>query len=147
MKVALFVPCFIDAFYPEVGVATLELLERLGVEVDYPEEQTCCGQPMANSGAQKDAAGAERVFARNFADYDYVVGPSASCIHHVREHLTAIEQTAAVRKVRAHAYELVEFLHDVMKVVNSPGPSFRIVSGCTIPAAPSGIYARCRRQR
>ena len=87
-----------------------------GVDVDYPQEQTCCGQPMANSGAQNEAAGAERVFARNFADYDYIVGPSASCIHHVREHLTAIEQTAAVRKVRASAYELVEFLHDVLKV-------------------------------
>ena len=62
MKVALFVPCFIDAFYPEVAVATLELLERLGCEVDYPREQTCCGQPMANSGAQADAAGAEKVF-------------------------------------------------------------------------------------
>ena len=50
MKVALFVPCYVDAFFPEVGIATLELLERLGCEVDYPLEQTCCGQPMANSG-------------------------------------------------------------------------------------------------
>jgi L-lactate dehydrogenase complex protein LldE len=124
MKVALFVPCFIDAFYPEVGIATLELLERLGLDVDYPEEQTCCGQPMANSGAQKDAAGAERVFARNFADYDYVVGPSASCIHHVRQHFTAIEQTAAVRKVRASAFELTEFLHDVLKVRDFPWAEF-----------------------
>ena len=68
MKVALFVPCFIDAFYPQVGIATLELLERLGLDVDYPQDQTCCGQPMANSGAHKVAAGAERVFARNFSD-------------------------------------------------------------------------------
>ncbi len=50
MKVALFVPCFIDAFFPDVGVATLELLERLGCDVDFPLEQTCCGQPMGNSG-------------------------------------------------------------------------------------------------
>ena len=50
MKVALFVPCYVDAFFPEVGIATLELLERLGCEVDYPLDQTCCGQPMANSG-------------------------------------------------------------------------------------------------
>ena len=124
MKVALFVPCFIDAFYPEVGIATLELLERLGLDVDYPAEQTCCGQPMANSGAQKEAAGAERVFARNFADYDYVVGPSASCVHHVREHFTAIEQTAAVRKVRASAFDLTEFLHDVLKVREFPWAEF-----------------------
>lgn len=124
MKVALFVPCFIDAFYPQVGIATLELLERLGLDVDYPPDQTCCGQPMANSGAHEDAAGAERVFARNFADYDYVVGPSASCTHHVREHLTAIEQTSAVRKVRRSTYDLVEFLHDVVKVRELPWAEF-----------------------
>src|SRR4051794_34004635 len=124
MKVALFIPCFIDAFYPEVGIATLELLERFGIEVDYPQEQTCCGQPMANSGAHADAAGAERVFARNFAGYDYIVGPSASCIHHVREHLTAIEQTDEVRNVRAGAYELVEFLHDVVGAREFPWAEF-----------------------
>ncbi|MGF6529271.1 L-lactate dehydrogenase complex protein LldE [Paraburkholderia sp. GAS206C] len=124
MKVALFIPCFIDAFYPEVGIATLELLERFGIEVDYPQEQTCCGQPMANSGAQAEAAGAEKVFARNFAGYDYIVGPSSSCIHHVREHLTAIEQTSEVKKVRAVAYELVEFLHDVVGARDFPWAEF-----------------------
>ncbi|UVK53631.1 (Fe-S)-binding protein [Mesorhizobium sp. AR02] len=124
MKVALFVPCFIDAFYPGVGIATLELLERLGLDVDYPEEQTCCGQPMANSGAQKEAAGAEAVFVSNFAGYDYVVGPSASCINHVRSHLTAIEQTASVRHVRAAAYDLTEFLHDVLDVREFPWAEF-----------------------
>lgn len=124
MKVALFVPCFIDAFYPEVAIATLELLERCGVEVAYPLEQTCCGQPMANSGAQKDAAGAERVFARNFADYDYIVGPSASCVHHVRSHFTAIEQTASVRRIRQGTYELTEFLHDVLDIREFPWAEF-----------------------
>lgn len=124
MKAALFVPCFIDAFYPGVGIATLELLERFGVDVDYPQEQTCCGQPMANSGAQDDAAGAERVFARAFADYDYIVGPSASCVSHVRQHLTAIEQTAAVRKIRANTYELAEFLHDVLDAREFPWAEF-----------------------
>ena len=55
MKVGLFIPCYIDAFFPEVGIATLELLEKLGCSVDYPLEQTCCGQPMANSGCQGDS--------------------------------------------------------------------------------------------
>jgi len=59
MKVALFVPCYIDAVFPEVGIATLELLERLGCSVEYPADQTCCGQPMANSGCQEDAAATE----------------------------------------------------------------------------------------
>jgi L-lactate dehydrogenase complex protein LldE len=57
MNVGLFIPCYVDAFFPEVGVATLELLERFGCSVGYPLEQTCCGQPMANSGCQEDAVG------------------------------------------------------------------------------------------
>ena len=64
MKIGLFVPCYIDAFFPEVGMATLELLERLDCSVDYPLDQTCCGQPMANSGCQEDAAGSEANFVR-----------------------------------------------------------------------------------
>ena len=56
LKAALFIPCYVDALFPEVGIATLELLERLGVEVEYPLDQTCCGQPMANNGCEKDAA-------------------------------------------------------------------------------------------
>jgi L-lactate dehydrogenase complex protein LldE len=79
---------------------------------------------MANSGAHAEAAGAEGVFARNFAGYDYIVGPSASCINHVRDHLTAIEQTAAVTKVRASAFELVEFLHDVVGAREFPWAEF-----------------------
>lgn len=124
MKVALFIPCFIDAFYPEIGIATLELLERFGINVDYPLNQTCCGQPMANNGAQIDAAGAEYVFARNFEGYDYIVGPSASCISHVRDHLTAIEQTPAVTKARASAWELTEFLYDVIGARTFPWAEF-----------------------
>ena len=96
MKVALFVPCYIDAFFPEVGVATLELLERLDIEVVYPLDQTCCAQPMANSGCHAEAAATEKLFVRNFAGFDYIVGPSGSCVHHVRDHLTAIPQTPQV---------------------------------------------------
>ena len=125
MKVGLFIPCYIDAFFPEVGVATLELLERLGVEVEYPAEQTCCGQPMANSGCQADSAATEVHFVRSFRVFDTVVGPSASCVHHVRCHLDACEQTPVVRGVRAGTRELVEFLHDDLKVTEFPwAPAF-----------------------
>ncbi len=124
MKCALFIPCYVDALFPEVGVATLELLERLGVEVEYPLEQTCCGQPMANSGCEKDAAAAEALFARNFAGYDYIVAPSGSCTHHVRENLTAIPQTPEVAKVRRSTYELVEFVHDVLQARDFPWAEF-----------------------
>ena len=71
MRVALFIPCYVDAFFPEVGIATLELLERFGLDVAYPLDQTCCGQPMANSGCHADAAGAEALFVKNFAGFDY----------------------------------------------------------------------------
>ena len=64
MKVGLFIPCYIDAFFPEVGIATLELLERLGCSVEYPLDQTCCGQPMANSGCQEDSAATEALFVQ-----------------------------------------------------------------------------------
>ena len=124
MKVALFVPCYVDAFFPEVAVATLELLERFGVEVAYPLEQTCCGQPMANSGCHAEAAGTERLFVKNFAGYEYIVTPSGSCAHHVREHLTAIAQTPQVEQVRARTFELVEFLHDVLEARAFPWAAF-----------------------
>ena len=113
-----------DALFPEVAIATLELLERVGVEVEYPLDQTCCGQPMANSGCEKDAAATEALFVKNFAAYDYVVAPSGSCTHHVRQHLTAIPQTRAVAKVRRSTYELVEFLHDVLQVREFPWARF-----------------------
>jgi L-lactate dehydrogenase complex protein LldE len=114
LKVGLFIPCYVDAFYPEIGVASLELLERLGVEVRYPLEQTCCGQPMANSGCHEDAAPAERLFVKNFERFDYVVSPSGSCTHHVREKA----------KLHPNAFELTEFLHDVLNVREFPWANF-----------------------
>ncbi|MEX3789564.1 (Fe-S)-binding protein [Paraburkholderia sp. JPY432] len=124
MKVALFVPCFIDSFFPDVGIATLELLERLGCDVDYPLDQTCCGQPMGNSGCENQAAATENLFVRNFTGYDYIVAPSGSCVHHVRDNLTAADQTSDAQKVRRNTYELVEFIHDVLEVREFPWAEF-----------------------
>jgi L-lactate dehydrogenase complex protein LldE len=124
MRVGLFVPCYVDAFEPEVGIATLELLERLGCTVEYPYDQTCCGQPMTNTGCHAEAAATEALFVKNFSGFDYVVAPSGSCVHQVREHLTAIPQTDEVRHVRTSTYELVEFLHDVLKVEALPWANF-----------------------
>jgi L-lactate dehydrogenase complex protein LldE len=75
VRVGLMIPCYIDMFYPQIGKSTLGLLERLGVQVEYPFDQTCCGQPMANSGAHIEAKATEELFVRNFADYDYIVAP------------------------------------------------------------------------
>ena len=124
MRVGLFVPCYVDAFHPDVGIATLELLERFGLEVDYPYDQTCCGQPMTNTGCHEESAATEALFVRNFAPYDYVVAPSGSCVHQVRFNLDAVEQTDAVKQVRARTFELVEFLHDILKVDAFPWAEF-----------------------
>ncbi|HEX3761324.1 MAG TPA: heterodisulfide reductase-related iron-sulfur binding cluster [Kofleriaceae bacterium] len=78
MKVGLFIPCYVDQCYPNVGLATVDLLERHGVEVDYPEDQTCCGQPMANSGLGDAARPLAERFLRIFGDYDHVVCPSGA---------------------------------------------------------------------
>jgi L-lactate dehydrogenase complex protein LldE len=124
MRIGLFIPCFIDAFAPEVGVATLELLERLGHEVAYPPDQTCCGQPMANSGFNEESAATEALFVRNFSGFDYIVAPSGSCVDHVRWRFDAIEPTPEVQGVRARTFELIEFLHDIQKVDAFPWARF-----------------------
>ena len=124
MRIGLFMPCYVDLLFPEVGIATLELLERLGLEVGYPLGQTCCGQPMSNSGDEVNAAAAERLFVENFQAFDGIVGPAGSCVKQVRHHFDTIEQTGAVQHVRQHTYELVEFLHDIVKVQDFPWAEF-----------------------
>ena len=126
MRVGLFIPCYMDAFEPEVGVATLELLEKLGCTVDYPFDQTCCGQPMTNTGCHKEAAGTEALFVKNFSGFDYIVAPSGSCVHQIRvEHDASCRAgRPEVRAVRERTFELTEFLHDVLKVVEFPWARF-----------------------
>ena len=116
MHIALFVPCYIDQFYPGTARATLEVLERQGCTVAVPHGQTCCGQPVANAGFERESEGAMRHFVDLFAPYDYVVAPSGSCVAHVREHFGRLEQTDAVRHVRTRTIELCEFLTDVLAV-------------------------------
>jgi L-lactate dehydrogenase complex protein LldE len=109
VDVALFVPCYVDQFYPQVGIATAEVLERHGCRVLFPEDQTCCGQPMYNSGCWDDARPLAERFARVFAPYEHVVAPSGSCASMARNHYVDL----IGRGVRV--YELCEFLHDVLR--------------------------------
>ena len=113
MDIGLFVPCYIDQFYPKVAIATLTLLERLGYKVSFPEAQTCCGQPMANSGCERDALPAYRHFVETFKSFDYIVAPSGSCVYHIRKHYDTLEQTEEVQAVRRKTLELGEFLLDI----------------------------------
>ncbi|NIG55214.1 (Fe-S)-binding protein [Chitinophaga sp. Cy-1792] len=116
MKVGLFIPCYIDQFYPQVGIATLQLLQKLGCQVEYPQGQTCCGQPMANSGFEHLTHGCNSLFVNHFAAYDYIVGPSGSCVLHIKEHLHDPGREQQATNIRSRIYELTEFLTDVLKV-------------------------------
>jgi L-lactate dehydrogenase complex protein LldE len=124
LKIGLFMPCYIDLIYPKAGIATLELLERFGLNVEYPLNQTCCGQPMSNSGDQANAAAAERLFVDIFKEYDYIIGPAGSCVKQVRCHFDTMDQTEDVTHVRERTYELVEFLHDIIEVDSFPWAEF-----------------------
>lgn len=124
MEVALMVPCYIDMFYPQVGIATLELLERLRIDVKYPTDQTCCGQPMANSGCYEEARATEEHFLKVFGDFEYIVTPSGSCTHHVRNKFTAVPDSPKRQNASQRIYDLVEFLHDVIKVHDFPWSTF-----------------------
>ena len=116
MQVALFIPCYIDQFYPQVGIATLELLEKLGCDVSFPLEQTCCGQPMANSGFASSSKGCDTNFVKNFDGFDYIVAPSGSCVLHVKEHLQDAAHPEKAAHIRKNVYELTEFLTDILKI-------------------------------
>jgi L-lactate dehydrogenase complex protein LldE len=137
MKIGLFVPCYIDQFYPKVAVATLQLLEKFGCDVSFPLNQTCCGQPMANAGFASFTGGCNHNFVQNFSGFDYVVAPSGSCVLHIKEHLHDQKEPAAAKHLREHTYELTSFLTDILKVetVNAFFP-FKV-----------GLHISCHGQR
>ncbi|MCA9029119.1 MAG: (Fe-S)-binding protein, partial [Planctomycetaceae bacterium] len=114
MQAALFIPCYIDQFYPDVGLATLEVLERHGVDVVYPEAQTCCGQPMANTGCVDDTRPLAEHFAALFGNYEYVVCPSGSCVAIVRNHYSHLLHGEVLERLQSRVFELCEFLLDVL---------------------------------
>lgn len=116
MNVALFIPCYVDQFYPQVAIATLQLLEKFGCDVSYPLNQTCCGQPMANSGFEHLTQDCNSLFVKNFSEFDYIVCPSGSCTLHIKDHLHDEENEAAAQNIRHKIYELTEFLVDVLKI-------------------------------
>ena len=75
MRVSLFIPCLIDQFFPEVGVSTARLLQKLGLEVTYPKDQTCCGQPAFNAGYHSEATKLAERFIKIFSGAEYIVTP------------------------------------------------------------------------
>jgi L-lactate dehydrogenase complex protein LldE len=125
MRVALMVTCINDALYPSTGQAVVRLLRRLGVEVDFPQAQTCCGQPMVNTGYLDEAVPVVRTFVDAFAGYDAVVTPSGSCAGSARHQHSIVARRSgdealerAVAEVSPKVYELSEFLVDVLGVTD-----------------------------
>jgi L-lactate dehydrogenase complex protein LldE len=123
MRIALFVTCLADGLFPDVGKATVSLLERLGHEVVFPERQTCCGQMHTNTGYQREALTLVRHHVEVFEPYDVVVAPSGSCVGSVRHQHAMLAQRAGdealaarAATVAAHTYELSELLVDVLGV-------------------------------
>ncbi len=129
MRVALMVTCINDALFPDTGRAVVTLLRRLGVEVDFPDAQTCCGQPMINTGYLDEAVPPLRSFVKAFDGYDAIVTPSGSCAGSARHQHAMVAQrqfqrsgdpalVAAVERTAPRTYELSEFLVDVLGVTD-----------------------------
>jgi L-lactate dehydrogenase complex protein LldE len=130
MRVAVMVTCVNDALFPGTGKAVVRLLRRLGVDVDFPEAQTCCGQPMVNTGYLDEAVPVVRTFVDAFAGYDAIVTPSGSCAGSARHQHGIVARrsgdaglAAAVAETGPRTHELSEFLVDVLGV-EDVGASF-----------------------
>jgi L-lactate dehydrogenase complex protein LldE len=123
MRVSLFITCFNDTLFPHTGRATVELLERLGHQVDFPEEQTCCGQMHFNTGYAEEATALVKRFVRVFANEEVIVCPSGSCAGMVRDAYPRVAEQAGddaladdVAALGARVFELSEFLVDKLGV-------------------------------
>nr|WP_320192210.1 (Fe-S)-binding protein [uncultured Desulfobacter sp.] len=117
----LFIQCIVDGMYPEVGEAMVRLFQRLGITMDYPENQTCCGQPSFNSGYRKEAAKAAKHYIETFENAGTIVCPSGSCVAMVRNHYPELfEDEPGWRKraerVGKRTFELTEYLVDVLGI-------------------------------
>src|SRR6478672_1936017 len=120
-RVSLFVTCMVDQLFPKVGMAMADVLERLGYRVDFPENQTCCGQPAFNSGYRAEARTVARHFLDTFESSEYIVVPSGSCTAMVAHHFAELFHKEPATLARVHAlehriYEFSSFLTEVAKV-------------------------------
>jgi len=123
VKVSLFIQCLVDAVWPQVAEAMVHVFERLGLELNCPSGQTCCGQIAFNSGYRREARIAAKHFIEIFKDAETIVSPSGSCVNMIRHHYTGLfnddpSWRAAAEKVAARTFEFSEFLVDRMGVAD-----------------------------
>jgi L-lactate dehydrogenase complex protein LldE len=120
-RVSLFVTCMVDQLFPKVGMAMAGVLERLGYEIDFPEDQTCCGQPAFNSGYREEARTVARHFLKVFENCEQIVAPSGSCTSMVTHHFAELfhkepETLERVHSLEKRVYEFSTFLTEVARV-------------------------------
>ena len=121
MKVSLFITCLTDTFYPRTGIAVVKVLEHLGCQVEFPQSQTCCGQPLFNNGFEDDARELAKRMASTFEHSECVVTPSGSCAAMIRDYYIDLlgsdpAYRDSVQGLVNKTYEFVEFLVKVLKV-------------------------------
>jgi len=158
MRVSIFVTCLVDQFHPEVGHAMLAVLDRLGIQYDFPRRQTCCGQPAFNTGCVEEAARVARQFVTSFAESEIIVAPSGSCIDMVKAHVPSLfaagsPQRQQAERVAARAHEFSDFLVNVAKVTDVGGrfphrltyhDSCHLLRGLGIREEPRALLAQVR---
>jgi L-lactate dehydrogenase complex protein LldE len=116
MRVSLFIPCYVDQFFPQIGIATVQILRRAGCDVHYPTAQTCCGQPAFNTGYWPEARKLAENFCKNFADADAIVCPSGSCTAMVRNFYG--ELLGKSPEISEKTFEVCEFLVKKLNVID-----------------------------
>jgi len=135
---ALFIPCYVDQFYPAVGAATARLLQRFGVPVVFPDAQTCCGQPAFNSGYWEEARRVIRHFCNVFEPYRWIVCPSGSCTAMCRVFFAQADPDPRIAAIGRRVFEISEFLYDILGVKDT---------GAVMPCkATLHIGCHCRRE-
>jgi L-lactate dehydrogenase complex protein LldE len=121
-RVALFVTCIVDTLFPETGESVVELLEKLDVKVEFPERQTCCGQPALNSGFTHESRDVAKHFLEVFKEYDHIVTPSGSCAtmvkHFYPELFKDTPQHELATQIASKTHEFTQFVVDVLGVTN-----------------------------
>jgi L-lactate dehydrogenase complex protein LldE len=122
MNVQIFIPCFVDQLYPEVGMNMVKILEKVGCKVSYNPNQTCCGQPAFNAGFMKEAKAVSEKFIHDFSGDEIIVAPSGSCIGYVRGCFEEIFDNSSnhneAKAITKRSFELTEFLVDILKIEN-----------------------------
>lgn len=142
-RVSLFTTCIIDRVYPQTGIAVVEILERLGIEVDYPLGQTCCGQPGFNSGYWEDARTVARQFLKAFETSELIVSPSGSCASMIRHYYPVLFEEDEIWSPRAEraaqiTWEFSEFLVDGLEITDL---------GARLPATEVAFHDACHGLR